>query len=66
MTTAPTTSLEVVGTASATNVAAASVTTAGIKLTSATTASAQCTSDADIGAIRLNGTRAEICSPYPN
>lgn len=65
-TTAPTTSLEVVGTASATNVAAASVTTAGIKLTSATTASAQCTSDADIGAIRLNGTRAEICSPYPN
>lgn len=65
-TTTPSTKLEVVGTTSSTNVAAVSVTTAGIKLTSATTASAQCTTDADVGAIRLNGTRAEICSPYPN
>lgn len=62
----PTANLEIVGITSSTNVAAVSVTTAGIKLTSATTASAQCTTDADIGAIRLNGTRAEICSPYPN
>lgn len=65
-TTNPSAKLEVVGSTSSTSVEAVSVTTAGIKLTSATTASAQCTTDADVGAIRLNGTRAEICSPYPN
>lgn len=59
----PTAKLEVVGTASATNMAAVSVTTGALALSGTTTAS--CASTADLGIIRLNGSTAEICSPYP-